>query len=139
MTEQEKQARMLELKERATEYASDKSIEATLKKKIENNNTSIKALFEMLGEDAITLDNGVTVCYGITRKESLDEEKLIGVLKTHAPDTECIKTKEYVDTDVLENELYHEKFSEDAMKAMDECRVVKEVPTLTIKKAKKGK
>ena len=139
MTEQEKQARMLELKERATEYASDKSIEATLKKKIENNNASIKALFEMLGEDAITLDNGVTVCYGITHKESLDEGLLIAALKIHAPDTECIKTKEYVDTDVLENEIYHEKFSEDAMKAMDACRVVKEVPTLTIKKAKKGK
>lgn len=139
MTEQEKQARMLELKERATEYASDKSIEATLKKKIENNNTSIKALFEMLGEDAITLDNGVTVCYGITRKESLDEEKLIGVLKTHAPDTECIKTKEYVDTDILESEIYHEKLSDRAMSALNDCRIVKEIPTLTIKKAKKGK
>lgn len=139
MTEQEKQAKMLELKERAAEYASDKAVEATLKKKIENNNTSIKALFEMLGEDAITLDNGVTVCYGITHKESIDEEKLIEVLKVHAPDTECIKTKEYIDTDVLENEMYHDKFSEDAMKAMADCHNVKEIPTLTIKKAKKGK
>lgn len=139
MTEQEKQARMLELKERAAEYASDKAVEAVLKKKIENNNNSIKTLFEMLGEDAITLDNGVTVCYGITHKESLDEEKLISVLKVNAPDTECIKTKEYIDTDVLENEIYHEKFSDETMKAMDDCRIVKEIPTLTIKKAKKGK
>ena len=139
MTEQERQARMLELKERAAEYANDKSIESVLKKKIENNNTSIKALFEMLGEDAITLDSGVTVCYGVTRKESLDEEQLIKVLKVHAPDTECIKTKEYIDTDVLENEIYHDKLSEEAMQAMDKCRLVKEIPTLTIKKAKKGK
>ena len=139
MTEQERQARMLELKERAADYANDKSLETILKKKIENNNTSIKALFEMLGEDTITLDSGVTVCYGITHKESLDEEKLIAVLKKQSPDTECIKTKEYIDMDVLENEIYHEKFSDETMKAMDDCRNVKEIPTLTIKKAKKGK
>lgn len=139
MTEQEKQARMLELKQRATEYASDKAEESVLKKKIENNNTSIKALFEMLGEDAITLDNGVTVCYGITHKESLDEEQLIIKLKEYAPDTQCIKTKEYVDTDVLESEIYHEKLSDQAMSALNDCRIVKEIPTLTIKKAKKGK
>lgn len=139
MTEQEKQARMLELKERATDYANDKSVEAILKKKIENNNVSIKALFEMLGEDAITLDSGVELHYGITRKESLDEDLLLLRLKEYAPDTKCIKTKEYIDMEVLENEIYHEKLSDQAMNALNDCRVVKEIPTLTIKKAKKGK
>lgn len=139
MIDIEKQARLQELKERAAEYASDKALEGTLKKKIENNNASIKALFEMLGEDAITLDNGVTVCYGITRKENLDEELLIKKLKQYAPDTQCIKMKEYIDMDILENEIYKGDLSDDAMVALNDCRNVKEIPTLTIKKAKKGK
>ena len=60
-------------------------------------------------------------------------------LKQFVPDTPCIKTKEYVDMDTLESEIYHGSFSEDALKAMDKCKSVKLTPTLTISIAKKGK
>ena len=128
-----------QLKKCATEYVSDKAEESKLKKRLESNNTSIKQLMELLKMEDVELDDGAKVHYGVTVKESLDEEKLLTQLKKYAPDTQCIKTKEYIDMDVLESEIYHEKLSAEAMAAMDTCRNEKLVPTLTIKKAKKGK
>lgn len=128
-----------QLKQCATEYVADKAEESKLKKRLESNNTSIKQLMELLKMEDVELDDGAKVHYGVTTKESLDEEKLLTQLKKYAPDTQCIKTKEYIDMDVLESEIYHDKLSAEAMAAMDTCRNVKLVPTLTIKKAKKGK
>ena len=132
MTEQE-------LKQLASEYVSAKREFDTLKKKTDNLNQSLKANMELSNLDGIELDDGSKVCLGITKRESLDEDKLLVQLKKYAPDTDCIKTKEYIDMDILENEIYHEKLSSEALAAMDSCRNVKEIPTLTIKKAKKGK
>lgn len=132
MTEQE-------LKQLASEYVSAKREFDALKKRTDNLNQSLKANMELSNLDGIELDDGSKVCLGITKRESLDEDKLLGVLKKYAPDTQCIKTKEYIDMDVLENEIYHDKLPDVAVSAMDSCRNVKEIPTLTIKKAKKGK
>ena len=132
MTEQE-------LKQLASEYVSAKREFDTLKKKTDNLNQSLKANMELSNLDGIELDDGSKVCLGITKRESLDEDKLLVQLKKYAPGTDCIKTKEYIDMDILENEIYHEKLSPEALAAMDSCRNVKEIPTLTIKKAKKGK
>ena len=139
MTEQEKYENTAKLMQKATEYVEDKEEESALKKRLDNNNKSIKALMELLGKDEVTLPGGDKVTYSITRRESLDEEKLMAILKKVAPETNCIKTKEYIDMDILENELYHEQLSGEAVVAMEQCRNVKEVPTLNIKKAKKGK
>lgn len=133
MTDQEK------LKQFATEYVRDKAELDALKKRVDSTNTNIKQLMELLNQDYVELDDGSKVCYGVTRRESLDEEKLLVQLKMYAPDTQAIQTKEYVDMDILENEIYHDKLSDEAMQALDTCRNVKEVPTITIKKAKKGK
>lgn len=127
------------LKQCAEEYVVDKAEESKLKKRLESNNASIKQLLEVLGKEDVELDNGVKVVCEIRTRESLDEEKLIAQLHKYAPDTECIKTKEYIDMDVLENELYHSKLSDEALAALDTCRNVKEIPTLLIKKAKKEK
>ena len=131
MTEQE-------LKQLASEYVSAKREFDTLKKKTDSLNQSLKLNMEMSNLDGIELDDGSKVCLGITKRESLDEDKLLGVLKKYAPNTQCIKTKEYIDMDILENEIYHDKLPDVAVSAMDACRNVKEIPTLTIKKAKKG-
>ena len=132
MTEQE-------LKQLASEYVSAKREFDTIKKKTDNLNQSLKANMELSNLDGIELDDGSKVCLGITKRESLDEDKLLVQLKKYAPDTDCIKTKEYIDMDVLESEIYHERLSAEAMAAMDTCRNEKLVPTITIKKAKKGK
>ena len=132
MTEQEK------LLQCAAEYVADKAEESKLKKRIESNNASIKALLELLGTDEVELPDGTRVVCSITKRESLNEEKAIAQLKMYAPDTNAIQTKEYIDMDILEGEIYRGILSDEALKAMDTCRNVKEIPTLTIRKAKKG-
>ena len=127
------------LKEIAADYIADKAEEAKIKKRLESNNASLKQLMETLKCDYVELDDGSKVVYSITKRESIDEEKLIDTLQKFAPNTKCIKTKEYVDMDVLESELYHNTLPEKAVSAMDDCRVIKETPTLTIRKARKGK
>lgn len=128
-----------QLKEWASEYVVAKATEGKLKKQIENLNANIKQSMELDKLNEVELDDGAKVCYSITKRESLDEDKLLVQLKKYAPNTQCIKTKEYIDMDILESEIYHDKLSSEALAAMDTCRNVKEIPTLTIKKAKKGK
>lgn len=134
MNETEKQ--VIELKTCASSYVKNKAELDALDKKCKSLNTSIKQLMEVLKLDHVTIGDK-EVCYSIQTRESLDEEKLITQLKAFAPDTKCIKTKEYIDMDVLENEIYHGELSDDAMCAMDSCREVKEIVRLDIRKAKK--
>lgn len=126
----------LELKLWAEEYVSVKAEADKYKKLSDNLNDNIKRGMELLGKEEVELADGSRVCYGITKRESIDEEKLIAQLHKYAPDTQCIKTKEYIDMEVLENELYKGDFSQDAMTAMDKCRIIKEIPTLNIRKSK---
>lgn len=132
MTEQE-------LKQLAQEYVTNKAELDKLKKRVDSINSEIKTAMENAKLNEVETESGAVVRYGVTRKESMDEDMLLIKLKQFVPNTPCIKTKEYVDMDTLENEIYHGSFSEDALKAMDKCRSVKLTPTLTISKAKKGK
>lgn len=130
--------KLTELKEKAIQYVNNKAELDVLDKRCKSLNTTIKSLMEILNIDEIPLDDGTVVKSSVITKESLDEEKLIIQLKKFAPQTSCIKTKEYIDTDVLENEMYHGDFSDEALKAMDSCRIVKETVRLDIKKKKKS-
>lgn len=132
MTEQE-------LKQLAQEYVTGKAELDKLKKQIDRINADIKNAMEEAKLNEVETESGAVVRYGITRKESMDEDMLLIKLKEFAPDTTCIKTKEYVDMDILESEIYHGDLSDDALKAMDKCKNVKLTPVLTISKAKKGK
>ena len=127
-----------ELKAMASEFVTVKAEADKYKKQVENLNTNIKQAMELLNADSVELDDGSKVVYSITKKTSLDEEKLLKVLNNE-PNTLSIKTKQCVDMDILESEIYHDKISSETLNAMEECRIVKEIPTLTIKKAKKGK
>lgn len=132
MTEQELQAL-------AKEYVEQKAILDPLKKRVDSINSNIKLAMQALETDCVELEDGSKVVYSVSTSNDFNEEKLLTVLHKFAPDTQCIKTKEYIDTDILESELYHERFSNETLEKMDECRVVKEIPKLTIKKAKKEK
>lgn len=127
----------VDLKNNVAQYVQFKSELDPLEKKCKSLNTNIKQLMELLKVEEVPLPNGSGVRYSVSKRESLDEEKLIKQLKQFAPDTQCIKTKEYIDMDILENEIYHGKLSDDAMCAMDSCRSTKLIPKLDI--IKKGK
>ena len=117
------------------EFGANKTEFDKLKKLVESQKTSIKQQLDLMGADDYSA-GGYKVHCSVSTRESLDEEKLIQRLKKCAPDTACIKTKEYVDMEVLENEIYHGKLSDVALSAMDDCRSTKEVVTLTVKKEK---
>lgn len=125
-----------ELTQLVSTYGTEKASYDKLKKSVDGINARIKDLLNEIGEDSFTA-GGYVVTLGKQDRSSIDEEKLIKKLKQFAPDTECIKKKEYIDMDVLENEIYHGQLSDDAMVAMDECRIPKIVMTLSVKKEKK--
>lgn len=126
-----------ELQRLAEEYITDKAQLDKLKKKVDSTNLAIKQLMDLLDIDSVNVGDK-SICYTVQKRESLDEDKLLAQLKHFAPSTECIKTKEYIDMDILEQEIYHGRLSQDALVAMDSCREVKEIQKLDIRKAKKG-
>lgn len=71
-------------------------------------------------------------------KESMDEDKLLAVMKKHGI-TEAIKTREYVDMEALENYLYTTDMTEDFADDLAKCKTTKEVVALRLSKAKKKK
>lgn len=128
----------IELKQLATKYVDAKRKSDKFKKEAEKLNTEIKDAMDLLDTDEVELDDGSKVVCIIKHSESFDEAKLIATLKKYAPDTQCIKQREYVDMEVLESEMYKHDFSEETLVAMDNCRIIKDTPSLNIKKAKKG-
>lgn len=118
------------------EFGENKTQFDQLKKVVESQKTNIKQQLDLMGESDYSA-GGYKIHCAVSTRDSLDEEKLIQRLKKYAPETECIKQKEYIDMEVLENEIYHGRLSADALIAMDECRTSKEIVTLTVKKEKK--
>ena len=51
---------------------------------------------------------------------------------------DIIKTKSYVDMDVLESAIYNNLIPNDVLIEMNKCREIKQVQTLKITKSKKG-
>ena len=136
MSENEIEKQTANLKVFASSYVKNKTELSSLEKKCDSLNASIKQLMETLKLDFVRVGKDKEIRYSIQTRESLDEERLIKLLKELAPDTNCIKTKEYIDMDVLENEIYHGELSDDALCAMDSCRKIKSIPRLDIKKVK---
>ena len=83
--------------------------------------------------------------YSVQRRESMNEDKLLDVLKknwtAHNGSMQCpyIKTKEYVDFDILEDAIYRNELSNEVLMEMDTCKEVKEVETLKVAKVKEKK
>lgn len=125
----------LTLEEYASKYASLKVEEKRIKKEVETFNSRIKEL--MKEQDRTEVDCGnVVVRLTVQNRDTFDEEKLIKQLKHFSPETNCIKTKEYIDMEVLEDEIYRGLLSDDTMCALDACKIHKPVETLTISKVK---
>ena len=118
-----------------SEFVKNKAEYDRLQKLVDSQKIIIKQQLDLLGENDYEVDGKVVHC-SVSNRITLNEEKLILRLRKYAPDTECIKTKEYIDTDVMEDEIYHEKLSPEAMSAISDCTTNKEIIRLTVKKAK---
>ena len=128
---------MRELKELIPIYYDIKQNLDFYKKECDAGNAEIKKLMAEQNLKDYEVD-GIVVKYVVQKKESMNEEALLTLLKERGYDS-VIRTKEYVDMDALENALYHDAIDKDTVVDMDKCREVKEVIQLRISKKKEKK
>ena len=126
---------MNKLEELVVTYALNKNELDSYKKICDKENAEIKARMAELDMDEVIAGDYVAKLT-IQKRESMDEDMLLEVLRNNNY-TNVIRTKEYVDMDLLEREIYNGNVDKDTLVAMQKCKSVKEVPTLKIVKAKK--
>ena len=123
-------------------YAENKAMLDDYKKICDKENKQIKELMDEGSYEA----GGYKATKSVQVRESMNEDKLLEILKDLDDnyDIDCygtnlIKTKEYVDMDVLESLIYKGKLSNEVLMDIDKCRESKEVVTLRISKVKENK
>ena len=113
-----------------------------IKKKADGFKERIKTLVKTLGVKTYRAED-YEITYTEAERVSFKEDKLLIRLKEIVANKDLkefeglIKTKEYVDMDVLENLLYHNKFDEAEISSISSCQEIKNIPTLKVKKVKK--
>lgn len=117
-------------------YALNKNELDSYKKICDAENAEIKALMTELELDKASTED-YTATLSIQHRETMDEDKLLEVLRDAGYADIVIRTKEYVDMDLLESAIYHEMIDKETLFAMQRCKEVKEVQTLKISKRKK--
>jgi hypothetical protein len=128
---------MATLEELIPKYGEDKANMDSLKKEVDAENTLIKKL--MKDSDSGEYEAGGWVAkYSVSERVSLDEKKLLQIIKEHGVEKEgLIDTVEVLNMDVLEDLLYKNEIPQEVVVEMDSCREVKEVATLRVTRVKK--
>ena len=136
------------LKDLVEAYGSNKKETDDLKKVVDSQNKQIKELMESNNLTKFESDN-YKVSLSISTRDVIDEEQLLAEARTFviadgidlksAEEVGLIKTKEYVDMDVLESLMYKGGISEEDLLKIDKCRDTKEVAMLRVSKIKKKK
>ena len=118
------------------EFGNNKTASDNLKKTAESQKNEIKKI--MLADKLTTASaGGYKVTLSTYQDQSMDEDKLIEVLKKHDMAKGIIKTKEYVDMDALEQVLYNIDLENEVLLDIDSCRKTKDITKLILSKAKK--
>ena len=126
-------------------YGSHNSEFNSLKKVCDHEKEQIKTSMLTQGLNEYTAGGWRVTCVTSTR-ETLNEEQLLQILKRdwenrYGESVPCpyIKTREYIDMDVLESVLYANEMPQSTLLEMDSCRNVTEVITLRCSRAKPKK
>ena len=122
------------LEELIPQYALNKGELDSYTKICKEENEQIKAALVELGENEYSA-GGYTVKRIVAIKESMNEEKLLAVLRQNGI-TAPIMTREYVDMDSLEAYLYNNTPSADLARQIDACRITSETVQLRLSKTK---
>ena len=115
-----------------------------LKKVCDTENAEIKEIMTKENLKEFSTDT-YTAKISVTEDDVMNEDAMLKVLKKDWSkkygSMECpyIKTKEYVDMDVLESVMYAGELSKETMLELDKCKSVKTTVKLTISKVKKSK
>lgn len=124
----------MELKDLIPLYGEHDTQFKELKKICDVEKEEIKNQMKELDSDAESY-GGFKVTRSVSKRESFNEEKALNILKNHGL-LNAIKTREYIDMDALENEIYQGSISNDVLLELDECRSETEVVTLKCTKTK---
>lgn len=124
------------------EYGLNKTKADELKAVIDDGNKEIKRLCKELSVDSMEIE-GWTMSYKVITKNTANEEKMLDVIKAywskHNGSMQCpyIKTKEYIDVDALENEIFNGNLTDkDVLMKIKSCYTEKQEERLTVKKTK---
>ena len=125
----------MKLEELIVTYAENKSEMDSYKKLVNRDNALIK---ELMQEQQITEKevNGWQAKITTKKSESFNEDKLLAIAKERNLD--IIRTKEYVDTDIMEELIYNGTITKDDLLEIAKAKEVKETIELRVKKVKKG-
>ena len=122
------------LEELIPRYAMNKNELDSYTKICKEENEQIKTALVELGENEYSA-GGYTVKRIVAVKESMNEAKLLEVLKQNGIDV-AVKTREYVDMDALEAYLYNNMPSADLARQIEGCRTTSETVQLRLSKIK---
>lgn len=121
------------------QYVLNKQELDSYKKICDKENAEIKAIMRSAKLPSYS-SNEYTVTYTVAKRESINEEKAISILKKSigtAPDVYGIlKVREYIDYDALEDAIYRGKLDSRIVAELNAAREVKEIETLRISKRK---
>ncbi len=125
----------MNLEELIVTYAENKSEMDSYKKLVNRDNALIK---ELMQEQQITEKevNGWQAKITTKKSESFNEDKLLAIAKERNLD--IIRTKEYVDTDIMEELIYNGVITKEDLLEIAKAKEVKETIELRVKKVKKG-
>ena len=131
---------MNNINEMIDSYGEQKKIFDPMKKSIENQSNTIKAIMQENNTNYIETENfKATVTERIT--EGFDEDKLISVISSIDPNSklDILKVKQYVDMDALEDAIYRGAITDENLLKIGECKTTKTSYALTVKPIKKEK
>ena len=116
-----------QLNELIPNYAFNKNEMDSYKKICDRDNAIIKSLMQEEKLDEWNT-NTHTAKISVSQRQTINEDKLLDVIKT-MDRIDLIKTKEYVDMDLLEKALYNGEIDAGDI---DSCMTIKEVVTLKV-------
>jgi len=120
------------------EYGAKKSTMDSLKKEVDNANKEIKQYFSNCADKSLCTDS-YKATYSISQSHSLNEEALLEYFKNNNVNIDgLIKTREYVDMDVLENVLYNNLLAPDVVAGIKQFQTTTERVVLRVTPIKKG-
>lgn len=118
-------------------YGENKQDMDVFKKKCDDQNKQIKLLCKELSVDKMEVDDW-QLTYAVQDRSTFDEDKLLDIIREDEMLAKLlVRTKEYVDTQALEDEIYKNNISKEVLLKIQACKVPKFVETLTVKEKKK--
>lgn len=130
----------LQLESLLRSYISNKTELDSLDKDVKCQNATIKTFMEKEGIDKYSID-GYSVSYTVKETNKVNEEKLLNLLQNYSQINfkalGVIKSKEYVDSEALENAVYNNLLDKELLVKIKDCSTTTKTPTLTLRKGKK--